>query len=128
MDLNGRKCKTDGDCLSACINTLMNRDDCPYYFNNQNDADTAWFLLRAWMRQHGKDLMLFPYMDDPRPWMVSMSNETPYIMIYDNEDGAHAAIFKGGACIFDPAWVTKPVKGAVNGECWLVGVVVDYIS
>lgn len=128
LKLTGRKCKKLTDCVSACINTLMDRDDCPHFFNGENDADTAWRLLREWMRGHGKDLFLAPYRDDPRELMQEANPAAHYMLIYDTHDDTHAAIFKDAERVFDPAWNSKPIKGGIDGKYWLVGVVVDYYS
>ena len=125
--LNGRKCTQKDSCVAACINTLMDRDDCPHFFNGDNDADTAWGLLREWMRGHGKDLFLAPYRDDPRKLMLEANRSHYYMLVYDTDNNTHAAIFKRSERVFDPAWISAPVKGAIGGTLWLVGVVVDYI-
>lgn len=122
--LRGRKCKQQDDCLAACINTLMNRDDCPHFFDGR-DGEWAWGRLREWMRQHGKDLMLFPYSEDPRPIMDDTLNEGYYLLICRTGGDDHAVICKGSEVVFDPAWLPGSVNGPAGCGFWVVGVVVD---
>ena len=128
MTFNGRKCKERDSCAAACINTLMDRDDCPHFFDGDgSDAVSAWNALRQWMRSKGKDLVFFPYVNDPRPRMQELNPDAHYMLIYDTDNDTHAAIFKGSERVFDPAWISAPIKGAIGGTHWLVGVIVDYI-
>lgn len=127
MGLTGRKCKERDSCVAACINTLMDRDDCPHFFNSDaQHAVEAWSALRMWMRGHGKDLFLAPWHEDPRPLMVGCANSAPYILLHFNGVDDHAVICRDGEKVFDPAWIGKPIVGPMTCGYWMVGVVVDY--
>lgn len=130
MGLEGRKCKERDSCVAACVNTLMDRDDCPHFFDGVRTAEEAWLALKSWLREnHNKELMLFPFTEDPRESIKAGWNESAYMLIYDNtNDQTHAAIFKGDERIFDPAWISCGVKGPVDGSFWIVGVIVDYTA
>lgn len=126
MVIDGRKCKQRDECVAACINTLMDRDDCPHFFDGENDALRAWQLLRSWIRTHGKDLMLFPYDKDPRPLMDCVLNNGYYMLLCNNGHGDHAVICKGSERMFDPSWISAPIEGPLSGGFWIVGVIIDY--
>ena len=123
MDIEGRKCEERNSCVSACINTLMNRDDCPHFFDGRPGQD-AWRSLHRWVREQRKELMLFPYDIDPRPLMKDCDNEGYYMLLCHNGHGEHAVICKGGERVFDPGWIQSPIEGPLDNGFWIVGVVV----
>lgn len=124
MALNGRKCKQRDECVAACINTLMDRDDCPHFFDGKNSGDQAWALLRLWLTDHGKQLMIFPYKEDPRPIMLAVVNDGYYMLLCHNGHGEHAVICQGDERVFDPGWIQSPIEGAMDNGYWMVGVLV----
>lgn len=123
MVLEFRKCKERDSCLAACISSLLDRDDVPHFFDGRS-SEEAWVELRKWVRSQDRELVLFPYEEDPRPMMKDMMNENYYILMCDNGHGDHAVICKGDEKVFDPGWITSPICGPMRAGFWLVGVIV----
>jgi len=50
-----------GDCIRACIATLIDRDDVPHPFSTPDKTIEAWNTMRAYLAEHGKNIALFAH-------------------------------------------------------------------
>jgi len=91
-----------GDCIRACIATILNRDDVPHVFDGRPYLD-AWRSLRDWLSIIGKTIAVFPAADH-KEFMTENNPGVPYILLHGTLRGDHAVLCRNGEKIHDPAW------------------------
>lgn len=114
--------KSYGDCVTACIGSILEREDVPH-FNNGQDGVEFWCSMRAWLENHGYKLLLLPFREDPRPLMDEMYNNEYYFLMCSNGEENHCVVCKGGERVHDPSWYSTPITGPLENGYWIVGVV-----
>lgn len=118
-----------GDCVRACIATLLDRDDVPHVFKGadirqEKNMMAAWAELRKWMAEHKKFLALFPA-EDHVDFMLSNNPDVPYILWCHTSDGNdHTVLCKNGKVIHDPAWYRSEIIGPLSTTgFYIIGIV-----
>lgn len=91
-----------GDCIRACIETILDRDDVPHFFDGR-PTEAAWRDLRFWLAEHKKFIAVFPT-EDHAGLMKENNPDIPYILLHGTLRGDHAVVCKNGEKIHDPAW------------------------
>lgn len=141
--MNPRICKVRhnppesyGDCVAACIATMIDRDDVPHVFDNRVFTDgeidaekmlRAWNELRAWLASHGKFICMIAT-DDHAAIMVDNNPGIPYLLWHKTEAGGdHVVICKDGVKIHDPAWYRSAIGGPRGDGAYLIGIIGDFI-
>jgi len=81
-----------GDCIRACIATMIDRDDVPHTFDGA-DNEKSWYDLRSYLKSHGKNIALFIYEgDDPMDWMREVNHDITYMLMGSDKHKVNHAI------------------------------------
>ncbi len=131
--INPRKClvasnppHSYGDCIAACVRTILDRDDVPHCFNNQ-DTEAAWGELRAWLAEQGKCIALFGA-NDHKQIMSQLNPNIQYILLHATHRGDHAIICRDGAVVHDPAWCRSEIVGPHSQlGVYAIGIIGDLV-
>lgn len=116
-----------GDCIRACIATLIDRDDVPHPFSTAENTVAAWGVMRSYLAQHGKNIAIFA-IDEHFQFMKETNPGVAYMMMHETHRGAHAVVCQDGAVLFDPAFYRSEIVGplkTVNG--YIVGIITEVI-
>ena len=122
--MNFRLCKTNDDCIRACLSTLLDRDDVPHLFDGRDSVE-SWKELRKWLSTLNKTLALFP-VDDHETFMRENNENVTYILLaqtINNND--HAVVCKNGEIIHDPAWIKSPITNYHSIGCYIILIIGD---
>lgn len=114
-----------GDCISACIKTILDRDDVPHVFDGRPILD-AWSQLRSWLQLFGKTIAIFP-MDQHAEFMAENNPGVIYVLFCGTNRGDHAVVCQDGQIIHDPAWYKAIITGHHSMGCYIVGIVGDLV-
>lgn len=108
-----------GDCLRACVATLIDSDDVPHVFDSRPILE-SWSALREWLRLQGKTLSIFP-LDEHAEFMSENNQDIPYILICATMNGNHAVVCRNGKIVHDPS-SPQPIKKHSSGF-YIVGII-----
>lgn len=112
-----------GDCLRACIATIIQRNDVPHVMVPRATEHSAWSKLRKYLFKN-KKFILVKQVDDP--W--SIEGDEPFILLCRTETGNHAVVVKNGQVFNDPAQQPKEILGSVGcSEGWLILYIRNYL-
>lgn len=116
--------ETYGDCVKACIDTILNRDDTPHLFNG-GVPEEAWRELREWLKTLGYAPFLTGYdgsmsFDEFKEHMNENNPDSVYMLFAQTGDTDHCVIFKGGEKIHDPSWSARLITGPHSFGEWIV--------
>lgn len=132
MKMNPRTCdvpsrppESHGDCIAACVRTLLDRDDVPHCFDGR-PLQQAWDDLRAWLAERDKFIAVF-FTDDHKLQMSENPN-IPYILLHGTHRGDHASIFRDGALIHDPSWYRSEVTGPHSVGAYVIAIIGDLVT
>ena len=114
---------TYGDCISACIATLIDRDDVPHTYDGVS-AIKAWSDIRDYLKIQGKSLVLFQD-DQPFESMAANNPGVPYILLCRTAHADHAVVCKNDVVIHDPSVIASEIVGAHSIGSYIVGVIGD---
>lgn len=114
-----------GDCLRACVASIMDMDgDAVPHFFEINDGEYAMNALREWLQPLGYAPFAMHLNDDTfEDLMFNMEASNPnsvYILIGSIGDGDHAAVYKGGQKLHNPAWYPMPFVGPAANGFWSI--------
>lgn len=116
-----------GDCIRACISTLIDRDDVPHPFGRPEDTEAAWATMRTYLAQHGKNIAIFA-LDEHFEFMKQNNAGVPYMMMHEICHGAHAVVCQDGKVVHDPAWYKSPILGPLKTvNAYIIGIITDVI-
>lgn len=110
-----------GDCVRACVATLMQDENVPHVFGNHNN-ETSWKKLREYIGLKGKKLALFPLDSDPFTFMGETNAGVQYILMGFNGSANHAVVCCGSKVLHNPSTSAIPNKPTEFGV-WIVGVI-----
>lgn len=110
-----------GDCVRACIATIINRDDVPHVFDDSN-AEAGWSALRCYLAKVGMSLALLQ-VDDPWEFMENNNYGVPYMLLCQSSGMDHAVVCLNGKVYHDPAWYKTPITGPHSLGVWIIGIV-----
>lgn len=118
-----------GDCLRACIATVMDMpwQDVPHFMDGHDDPYWGLAMTRNWLRSRGYTAFVtqFPAVD--RAEMLSvmhdMNPDAVYLLFGLTEDGGgHVVVCSGGSVVHNPAMAGCHITRAAPGG-WVVWVV-----
>lgn len=116
-----------GDCIRACIATLIDRDDVPHVFDGRS-ALQAWRDIRAYLAGLNKTLFLFPVIEfDPHELMKNNNSEIPYMLLGATVRGDHAVICRDGKVVHDPSWYKSDIIKPGSVGFWVIGIIGDLV-
>lgn len=113
-----------GDCVRACVATLIDRDDVPHTFDNRN-VEQSWADLRAYLESNGLNICINVFEDDPKEYMEVNNHNVYYILFGSNESKTHhCVIYRNSTCIHDPAYYKTPIVGPLDNGLYITAVIV----
>lgn len=118
-----------GDCIRACVATILDRDDVPHTFDGRLPEE-AWNALREWLAPLKKTIVLFPteYDDEFKSFMRRENFNVPYILLHRTfRGGDHAIVCRNGERIHDPAWYRSDIAGPHSIGCYIVAIIAELI-
>lgn len=113
-----------GDCIAACIRTILDRDDVPHCFDGR-PTEQAWIDLRAWLAEQGKCIALFA--SESHVEIMRQNPDIQYILLHATHRGDHAIICRDGAVVHDPAWSRSEIAGAHSMGVYVIGIIGDLV-
>lgn len=119
----------NGDCLRACIATMIDRDDVPHVFQDYKEGSTvqAYAQLREYLKHYGKTFVVFA-IDDHAEFMAVNNPGVPYLLLCSTARGIdHAVICRDGKKIHDPAWYGAEITGPHSMGFYVIGIIGDLI-
>ena len=126
--MNKRMCQVEhnpphtyGDCIRACVATLIDRDDVPHTYNGGSPVK-AWQDLREYLKLHGKTLSLFE-VTEPFFTMAENNPDIPYMLLCKTANADHAVVCKNDVVIHDPSHAKSEIIGEHSLGCWIVCII-----
>lgn len=113
---------TYGDCVKACIATLIDRDDVPHVFDDRPPIE-SWEQIRAYLKSIGYNLFAMDTEEDPRPYMAKNNPDVAYLLLCSNRDGNHAVVCVGEELVHDPNWYKTAIVGPTNAGVYFLMVI-----
>lgn len=112
-----------GDCVRACVASVLERDDVPHFFEN-GDGDLAFDLMREYLSRHGLIPAYFPISGEAEfsevgTHMMEHYRDTTYLMFCSNRDGDHCVVGCNDKMIHDPGWY-KTTLGPHSSGVWII--------
>lgn len=115
-----------GDCIRACVATMIDRDDVPHVFDDTNHR-AGWACLRSYLASHGKFIALFAIGHDHGEFMGAENDGVPYLLLGGSSHGDHAVVCRSGEVIHNPDANTVITKRHSQGF-YIIGVIGDIIA
>lgn len=117
-----------GDCIRACIATLIDDDNVPHTFQGQ-EPEESWKELRLYLASKNKFIAVFGLEDQhPFEFMKENNENIPYILLCGMENGEdHTLICKNDKIIHNPAYYKVPIKGKHSCGYWIIGIIGNLI-
>lgn len=117
--------ETYGDCIAACMRSMLDDPDVPHCFKGGNPED-SWIELRKYIKEtHGKNLAFF-VLEDPWEFMEKTNPEVYYMLICRTVSGDHAVVCRNGKVVHDPAAVQREITGpSWSAGRWVLGVLTE---
>lgn len=99
---------TYGDCVRACVATILNRDDVPHFCHDDPTAEVMFDRLREYLKPLGLAPWVVQYGPDPIELLLDTLNQlnpdAPFILFGNTGTGDHAVVCQGGRVVHNPAW------------------------
>jgi len=122
-----------GDCLRACVASLLNYSDAdlvPHFFNDDCDGETARIRLNEWLNEQ-KLHSFYMFFDGDLPMSDVMnhmkeSNPNIYYLLFGKttKENDHVVVAVNDRVVHDPAWLKSPIYEAGSTGSWVIMVVV----
>lgn len=129
-----------GDCLRACIATIMDlpAEDVPHFADKGASAAEALAHARQWLGEQGLTIATFALpgsepLSDVLEWMGHMNPTVTWLLFGSTTHpdvleaaSLHVNVCQGGKVVHDPAWVPTSIKSPYRegGESvWQIWVV-----
>jgi hypothetical protein len=124
---------TYGDCMRACIATMLSLDteDVPHFYHDDCDGVTGQARIRDWLALRGYTMFItgiegYATWADIMEMMSGNNSGVAYLLIGTLESGGrHAVVCQGGTLFHNPAWIAEPFKPAA--EPWVICVIVPLL-
>lgn len=116
---------THGDCLRACVCTIMELE--PEHVDHfaEGDPDTPTLVerMRTWGKRHGVTPYVISYpgvpIEELLAFVGSQNPTAPYILIGGTEDGSdHSVVCRGDHIAWNPAWAGGWITGPASSGMW----------
>lgn len=126
-----------GDCLRACIATVMDRDteQVPHFADLGASGEEALAHARRWLGRRNLTIATFAFpgdmpLSDVLDWM-GQANPTVTWLLFGSTahpdmlhgGGDHVVVCQGGEIVHDPAWVRSSIKSATSAGIWQIWVI-----
>jgi hypothetical protein len=115
---------TYGDCIRACLATLIDDDKFPHFFNGITETEEVWGKIRNYLKGKGNLLILFS-ISDVKEFSEVNPDLTFMVMGITQNHLLHAVLCKDNKVVHDPARITKTftdIKPIEQGE-WIIGII-----
>ena len=127
--------KSYGDCLRACIASIMDLhpEHVPHFADGGRDGAEVRRLAREWL-SHPWRLTITAFALDDQPlqdvmdWMGANNPDTTWLLFGSTTrapaaNADHVVVCQGGAVVHDPAWVPTSIKRVGTCGYWEIWVV-----
>lgn len=113
-----------GDCLRACVASVIERDDVPHFAIDGN-GEASVYRMREYLAPHGIIPAYFPIsgeakLTDVFDHMTQHYPHTEYLLFCQCGGNDHCVIGCDDKIIHDPAWYRMPVEGPHSAGMWIV--------
>ncbi len=122
---------TYGDCVRACIASLMDMDppDVPHFYHDNCDGVTGIGRVREWLNGKGYHLMITGIggeisLENVLSGMGELNPDVHYMLQGRTSEADHVVICKGGEVVHNPMWYKKPLIGPDSGGNWVIMAIV----
>lgn len=120
-----------GDCLRACIASLLNiqnAEDVPHFYRDGDDERGA-IELRAFLAGRGyrpfyMGLRAPTTVEDIFHMMSELNTDVEYLLFCQCSGGDHVVLCRNGLIIHNPAWYRSPITGPCDNGFYVVVVLV----
>ena len=125
-----------GDCLRACIATVMDIDwqDVPHFADAGVSGAQSRAAARQWLNGHRLTVTAFAMPDEPLDavlhWMETENPDTTWLLFGStarpgspDSGGDHVVVCQGGEVVHDPAWIPTSIKQVGSCGYWEIWVV-----
>lgn len=122
---------TYGDCLRACIASIMEREPetIPHFAFDGCNGATQIARLRDYLAADGLTVSVFVFPGEASrsellAWMGDLNPNTTYVLCGATATGVdHAVIAQGGKITHDPSWYPTGVVGPASSGVWQLMVI-----
>lgn len=101
-----RKCKTNhnppysyGDCLRACVASILDRDDVPHIFDQGRESEEAWSIMELYLETLGYVMYVVPAKNFK---LYDQSEKLIYLKTGLQNNNPHVVVCKGVEMIHNP--------------------------
>lgn len=111
-----------GDCIRACLATMLDRDDVPHVFDGREN-EQSWYDLRAWLKSIKRTLFIADLAENPFEFMGQNNPDIPYMLFCSSGNCDHAVVCEGNKVIHNPAWYKQKIDGPHSLGVWIVCII-----
>ena len=121
---------TYGDCLRACVASIMEVDAeaVPHFFHDDCDGQTGIDRMRVWLDDQGLSPFFTSFdgghpLDDVLAIQAAQNPGVHYLLFGRTEGGDHVVVCKGDKVAHNPAWYPTPIVAAGTHGFWTIMVI-----
>lgn len=121
---------TYGDCLRACVATILDLDAeaVPHFFHDNCDGAQAQIRVRKYLAKLGYAPMFSNWpgevsLTELQEFMASQNPGVVCVLFGSTVEGDHAVVCRDGKTVHNPAWFPHPIIGPNSAGWWQVMVV-----
>lgn len=111
-----------GDCIRACIATIIDRDDVPHVFDGRS-GEEAWSALRQYLKELKRCLFVINVEENPFQFMGTNNPDIPYMLLCSAGGADHAVVCVGSDVFHDPAWYKSLITGPTSQGFYIIAIV-----
>lgn len=116
-----------GDCVRACIASILDRDDVPHYYDGRpltevHEATRKWLMENVGLAPFFTTLEADATLEEVLAYVATNNPDSFYLLMCQTEAGDHCVLCKGDKVVHDPAWYRTAIKGAHSLGVWVVMV------
>lgn len=120
-----------GDCLRACIATVMDEpcEQVPHFADNGATPEEALRAAREWLNWRGLTVESFLFPGDETisevlDYMGATNEGVTYLLFGQQRGGGdHVVVCQGGKMVHNPAWVPASLHTPTTAGVWQIWVV-----
>lgn len=113
---------TYGDCISACVASIMEIDDAPHFYFD-GDGERGFNRMRLWLLDKGRIPAYFTLSGDFTLTSVlenAKAYKTECMLFCQTKSGDHCIVIGNGKVLHDPAWYKTEIIGPHSSGYWLI--------
>ena len=101
--------ETYGDCLRACIASILDRDDVPHFLHDGDPDNVWWRRVQEWARANDMVYLQFAFSGTANPlssllaYMAAQNPDTYYILSGASPISGHSVVCLNDKIVHDPA-------------------------